>query len=92
MSNGIFRFFRLAIHDAQLIENGSVIFSSWTKILDLVGVTLQSNGFRFQQIDGRQSEAQRRSVLEDFRTNAERGILLASVGTAGDTLRGLSRP
>lgn len=61
----------------------SVIFSSWTKMLDLVSIALRQQSLKYQRIDGRYSEKRRRCALEDFRTNAQCGILLASIGSAG---------
>ena len=61
----------------------SVIFSSWTGMLDLVGIALELEGFAFQRIDGRHTEARRRSALENFRTDARCTVLLASIGSAG---------
>lgn len=52
-------------------------------MLDLVGIALQVKGLKFQRIDGRYTEARRRSALEDFRTNARCTVLLASIGSAG---------
>ena len=52
-------------------------------MLDLVEIALGINGFGFQRIDGKQAEARRRSVLDDFRKNVRCCILLASIGSAG---------
>lgn len=61
----------------------SVVFTCWTKMLDLIGTSLASNGFVFQRIDGAKSDRQRRAALEAFRTNPGCTILLASIGSAG---------
>ena len=52
-------------------------------MLDLVEIALGINCFGFQRIDGKQAEARRRSVLDEFRKNARCSILLASIGSAG---------
>ena len=52
-------------------------------MLDLVEIALGMSGYGFQRIDGKQDEARRRSVLEDFRKNIGCSILLASIGSAG---------
>ncbi|KAI9684611.1 MAG: hypothetical protein M1822_005699 [Bathelium mastoideum] len=57
--------------------------SSWTRMLDLVGAALKANGFQFVRIDGSKSEIQRRKAINEFRTNLDCPILLASIGSAG---------
>ena len=52
-------------------------------MLDLAEIALGRSGFGFQRIDGKQAEARRRSVLEEFRKNVGCSILLASIGSAG---------
>ena len=52
-------------------------------MLDLVEIALSAKSFGFQRIDGKQAEAQRRSVLKEFRENIRCSILLASIGSAG---------
>ena len=51
--------------------------------MDLVEIALGIRGFRFQRIDGKQAEARRRSVLDEFQKNVGYSILLASIGSAG---------
>jgi SNF2 family DNA or RNA helicase len=57
--------------------------SSWTKMLDLIGLALIREGFQFERIDGGKSALQRKSAIEKFNTNLECDILLASIGSAG---------
>lgn len=61
----------------------SVVFSCWTRMLDLVQKALTRNGFVFVRIDGSSSETKRRAAIEEFRSSTECHILLASVGSAG---------
>ncbi|KAI1657871.1 SNF2 family N-terminal domain-containing protein [Daldinia decipiens] len=60
----------------------SIIFSTWTGMLDLIGRALSLNSFTYQRLDGSKSLAQRRYALEEFRTNNDCTILLASLGSA----------
>ena len=52
-------------------------------MLDLVEIALTTKGLSCLRIDGKQTDARRRSVLEGFRTEAHCSILLASIGSAG---------
>ncbi|KAI1775166.1 SNF2 family N-terminal domain-containing protein [Hypoxylon cercidicola] len=60
----------------------SVVFSTWTGMLDLIGKALSLNGFIYERLDGSRNLAQRRSALENFRSNPDCTVLLASLGSA----------
>ncbi|KAK2685769.1 hypothetical protein QWA68_015378 [Fusarium oxysporum] len=62
----------------------SVVFSYWTKMLDLVGFALNSQGFQFQRIDGQSSMSQRKVALETFGSDPGCNVMLASIGAAGE--------
>ncbi|RBQ87208.1 hypothetical protein FVER53263_20742 [Fusarium verticillioides] len=62
----------------------SVVFSYWTKMLDLIGFALNSQGFQFQRIDGQSSMSQRKAALETFGGDPECNVMLASIGAAGE--------
>ncbi|KAF5625484.1 SNF2 family domain protein, partial [Fusarium sp. NRRL 52700] len=62
----------------------SVVFSYWTKMLDLVGFALNSQGVRFQRIDGQSSMSQRKVALETFGSDPECNVMLARIGAAGE--------
>jgi SWI/SNF-related matrix-associated actin-dependent regulator of chromatin subfamily A3 len=59
----------------------SIVFSSWKKTLTLVGELLQSNGMRYDLIDGSLSLTDRIKVLKDFRSPMGANILLMTLGT-----------
>ncbi|KAH6891507.1 SNF2 family N-terminal domain-containing protein [Thelonectria olida] len=61
----------------------SVVFSTWTSMLDLIGRALSINGFNFQRLDGTKSLSQRRQALAVFRKDPSCTVLLASIGCAG---------
>ncbi|XDG09354.1 hypothetical protein ABKA04_008969 [Annulohypoxylon sp. FPYF3050] len=60
----------------------SVIFSTWTGMLDLIGKALSIKAFKYQRLDGRMNLKQRANALDDFRKDQECTILLASLGSA----------
>ncbi len=62
----------------------SVVFSYWTKMLDLIEGPFRDNGLKFCRIDGRSSMSQRRKALETFNGDHECCIMLASIGAAGE--------
>ncbi|KAK3688872.1 SNF2 family N-terminal domain-containing protein [Podospora appendiculata] len=60
----------------------SLVFSSWTSMLDLLEKALSQNGFRYQRFDGKRSLKQRSDALNTFREDATTTILLATLGSA----------
>ncbi|RSL95790.1 hypothetical protein CEP52_011840 [Fusarium oligoseptatum] len=64
--------------------NKSVIFSFWTKMLDLIGAALGDEDMKFCRIDGQSSMPQRKQALETFLNDAECNIMLASIGAVGE--------
>jgi SNF2 family DNA or RNA helicase len=62
----------------------SVVFSYWTKMLDIVQQFLQSEGFVVQRIDGQKSLDQRRTALTQFNDDPSCTVMLASIGSAGE--------
>lgn len=62
---------------------GSVVFSCWTGMLDLVEIALDFEGIQFQRIDGRMPLKKRSVALQKFRSNSNCQVLLASVMCAG---------
>ncbi|MCJ1401479.1 hypothetical protein MMC11_004693 [Xylographa trunciseda] len=61
----------------------SVVFSCWTKMLDLLEQALNHEGISFARIDGKKTDVQRRAAIERFRTDPGCTLLLASIGSAG---------
>ncbi|KAJ4243152.1 hypothetical protein NW757_011478 [Fusarium falciforme] len=64
--------------------NKSVIFSFWTKMLDLIGVALEDKGMKFCRIDGQSSMSQRKQAIATFGNDPECNIMLASIGAVGE--------
>lgn len=62
----------------------SVIFSSWTKMLDLTQESLEASGFVCQRIDGQTGLKERGSAIHEFNSNDKCTVMLASIGSAGE--------
>ncbi|KAG8532187.1 uncharacterized protein KY384_003828 [Bacidia gigantensis] len=64
-------------------ETKSVVFSFWTKTLDLIQPLLQAKSIRCVRLDGSKSAAQRANVLRVFRSNKDIQVLLATISCGG---------
>jgi hypothetical protein len=53
-------------------------------MIDLIQRVLETNGIRFQRIDGQTSQSQRLEALETFETDSRCQVLLASIGSVGE--------
>jgi SNF2 family DNA or RNA helicase len=62
----------------------SIIFSQWTKMLDLIANALTQHGFLFQRIDGQSSLQQRNIAIQEFNEDQNCTVMLASIGSAGE--------
>ncbi|KFA54626.1 hypothetical protein S40293_02276 [Stachybotrys chartarum IBT 40293] len=76
-----------ALAETGTDENGrrtkskSIIFSCWTKTLDLIHRYLQRNDMESLRIDGDCSLSQRQKVLDRFSSNGGPQVLLMTTGT-----------
>ncbi|KAI1640419.1 hypothetical protein F4809DRAFT_590021 [Biscogniauxia mediterranea] len=62
----------------------SVVFSSWTKMLDQVEQALRATGFNYQRIDGQSSLRSRSDAMRLFSEDSNCAVMLASIGSAGE--------
>jgi SNF2 family DNA or RNA helicase len=62
----------------------SVVFSIWTKMLDVLEPQLQKQGFKFQRIDGQMSIRSRSEALRQFNEIPDCTVMLASIGSCGE--------
>ncbi|KAK2017313.1 hypothetical protein LZ32DRAFT_23401 [Colletotrichum eremochloae] len=62
----------------------SIVFSYWTKMLDLVQKALQSSGFHSQRLDGQMSLQSRSTAIRQFAENPRCTVLLATINCAGE--------
>ncbi|KAF1992552.1 hypothetical protein K402DRAFT_321355 [Aulographum hederae CBS 113979] len=61
----------------------SVVFSSWTSHLDLIGIALEDNGFAFTRLDGTMQRSKRTVALDTFRDDNAVPIMLVSITAGG---------
>ncbi|KAI0600873.1 hypothetical protein F4775DRAFT_543860, partial [Biscogniauxia sp. FL1348] len=62
----------------------SVVFSSWTKMLDQVEQALRTKGLNYQRIDGQSSLRSRSEAMRLFSEDSGCTVMLASIGSAGE--------
>jgi SNF2 family DNA or RNA helicase len=62
----------------------SVVFSYWTKMLDLVQNALQQAGFLCERIDGQYSIKRREKALYRFANDPCCTVMLATIGSGGE--------
>ncbi|KAI1355080.1 hypothetical protein F5Y01DRAFT_327926 [Xylaria sp. FL0043] len=62
----------------------SVVFSSWTKMLDKVEQALAAHGFDYRRIDGQSSLRSRAEAIGGFSKDSNCTVMLASIGSAGE--------
>ena len=58
----------------------TVVFSQWTRFLDIVQARLDRDGYTYCRLDGTMTVAQRDSALHSLEHNPECTIMLASLG------------
>ena len=66
----------------SLIDN-SIVFSSWVKMLYLVGLALKDANINALQYTGMLSVSEKQKVLNDFKSNPRVIVLLMSIGSGG---------
>lgn len=69
--------------DGTKLPIKSVVFSYWTKMLDLTSQALNANNIRFERLDGKMSTPQRHKAIQKFREDPICTVFLATVGSAG---------
>lgn len=65
----------------MLILRNSIVFSSWTRSLDLIGHHLTQEKTSFLRVDGTYTLSQRQTILDDYEKNPSVRILLMTTGT-----------
>jgi SWI/SNF-related matrix-associated actin-dependent regulator of chromatin subfamily A3 len=66
---------------ARLAETKSIIFSTWTRSLDLVECLLKRRDMVFTRIDGDTGLHNRQAILDEFAMNESVQLLLMTTGT-----------
>ncbi|KAL3478348.1 hypothetical protein BJX99DRAFT_245653 [Aspergillus californicus] len=62
----------------------SVVFSQWTKMLDLVVQVLRDNQYEYSRIDGQSSLSARNAAMLIFNEDPRCTVMLASIGSAAE--------
>ncbi|RYP61327.1 hypothetical protein DL771_010166 [Monosporascus sp. 5C6A] len=71
-------------------QDKSIIFSFWTRSLNLVGNLFRKEGVIFGRVDGGLLPSQRKKVLAEFHNNPSVRVLLMTIGTGAVGLNNLS--
>ncbi|KAA1113102.1 hypothetical protein PGT21_020900 [Puccinia graminis f. sp. tritici] len=80
------------IHLCQMLKHGSklmekntkvIVFSTWTRFLDLIGIALNQHQIKFFRLDGSLDSRSQDKCLKDFSISLNTSVLLASLQTAG---------
>ncbi|RYP05726.1 hypothetical protein DL765_009751 [Monosporascus sp. GIB2] len=71
-------------------QEKSIIFSFWTRSLNLVGDLFRKEGVIFGRVDGGLLPSQRKKVLAEFHSNPSVRVLLMTIGTGAVGLNNLS--
>lgn len=61
-------------------DSKTIVFSQWTSFLDIVGVRLEQNGFKFCRLDGTMTATKRDDAIAALNNDPETTIMLASLG------------
>ena len=61
----------------------SVVFSGWTKSLDLIQIALEDNKINFVRLDGKSSRKDRNAALTAFREDHSICVILISINAGG---------
>ncbi|KAI9663837.1 MAG: hypothetical protein M1821_007327 [Bathelium mastoideum] len=71
------------MHDVKSNLSGtkSIIFSCWTRTLNLIGKHLDDERIRFERIDGACPFAKRQRILDDFARDRRIPVLIMTTGT-----------
>ncbi|KAJ5998980.1 hypothetical protein N7451_006790 [Penicillium sp. IBT 35674x] len=70
----------LRVIRSHIPREKGIVFSAWTKSLELVAVMLRKENIAFVQVDGSMSIAQRQRAFESFKLSDTIDILLITIG------------
>ncbi|MBW0506477.1 hypothetical protein O181_046192 [Austropuccinia psidii MF-1] len=68
---------------SKCVPTKSVIYTQWTKFLDLIGIALAHYSILPAQIDGTITARAQEKALENFFNNPECEVIIASIAAAG---------
>ncbi|KAH8689021.1 putative helicase [Talaromyces proteolyticus] len=85
----------ILVSDVQdnLANTSSIIFSCWTRTLDLIGAYLSNAKIQFSRIDGKTPSTVRQKILDEFVECKNSSVLIMTTGTGafGLNLRSVNR-
>ena len=65
-----------------------IVFSEWTRMLDLIEPLLKQQGIHFVRLDGKVPQKKRQQIVQQFQTDPEcRAIIMSNAGTTGLNLQ-----
>ncbi|KAI5858908.1 SNF2 family N-terminal domain-containing protein [Tricharina praecox] len=65
------------------VKSKHVVFSEWTRMLDLVGFALHNSGIKFCRLDGSMQRSRRDAALCEYRENPQCTVILISLMAGG---------
>lgn len=65
----------------NLDQTKSIVFSCWTRTLDLIARHFTEAGILFERIDGRTKPVQRQEILDSFNNSLQIPVLIMTTGT-----------
>ncbi|XP_010268771.1 PREDICTED: helicase-like transcription factor CHR28 isoform X2 [Nelumbo nucifera] len=70
------------IPDKSKVAEKAIVFSQWTRMLDLLEARLKSSSIQYRRLDGTMSVAARDKALKDFNTLPEVSVMIMSLKAA----------
>ncbi|XRM43510.1 hypothetical protein ABZX51_006684 [Aspergillus tubingensis] len=65
----------------HISQEKGIVFSAWTKSLDIMAELLRQHDITFARVDGSMSFSQRQQAFHSFKTSSHVNILLMTIGT-----------
>ncbi|XP_023644840.1 helicase-like transcription factor CHR28 isoform X2 [Capsella rubella] len=66
----------------KVVGEKAIVFSQWTKMLDLLEACLKSSGIQYRRFDGKMTVAARDAAVQDFNTLPEVSVMIMSLKAA----------
>ncbi|KAF8093347.1 hypothetical protein N665_0384s0033 [Sinapis alba] len=72
----------LSVTPLKVVGEKAIVFSQWTKMLDLLEASLKSSRIQYRRLDGTMSVAARDKAVQDFNTLPEITVMIMSLKAA----------
>ncbi|XP_019091967.1 PREDICTED: helicase-like transcription factor CHR28 isoform X2 [Camelina sativa] len=66
----------------KVVGEKAIVFTQWTKMLDLLEACLKSSGIQYRRFDGKMTVAARDAAVQDFNTLPEVSVMIMSLKAA----------